>query len=165
MTTTPNHLIAATIPDPSGVDPPAGFEACYWEDRPEYRVISGTSRGVAGRPSITVTPTALQLGDGTIDDGSAIEAPKVFLNGIGGDGLSITEARELAGAVLAAADELAALVPETVRPLDTGPGALRAILAAADELAAVAPEHPLDKFSTVEILTEIERRVRAAGIR
>ena len=76
MTTTPNHLIAATIPDPSGVEPPAGFEACYWEDRPEYRVISGTSRGVAGRPSITVTPTALQLGDG-LEFGLAVEHDNV----------------------------------------------------------------------------------------
>ena len=107
--------------DPSGIEPPAGTEAGYWEDhdrRAEYRIVYGQRRGVPGRDDIRVQPTAIQLDDGRIDDGTVIEGPVVHVDGVSGVPLTVAQARQFAAAVMAAADELAALCPDPADPLD-----------------------------------------------
>ena len=159
-----NRLIAASAgPD---VTLPAGIEPGDWQDhddRAEYRIVYGAARGVSGRPDISVRPTAIQLGDGRIDNGSVIEGPRVHVDGVSGVPLTVTQARRFATAVMAAADELAALCPDPADPLDavgmvqlldeiaarvTGPGALRAALASADP-AALTRE---DRAALVDLL-------------
>lgn len=143
MTTFTNQTAGRDL---DGIEPPNGTDAGEWQ--PEgYRIIYGTAYGVAGRADIRVQPTALQLGDGTIDDGSVIEGPCVHVDGISGEPLSVAQARRLGAAIMAAADELAALRPDPADPLDgvsmvqlldhiarrvSGPGALRAAIASAD---------------------------------
>jgi len=48
----------------------------------------------------------VQLGDGSIDDGSKIECPKVWIELGGNDSLTPVEARQVARALLEAADEM-----------------------------------------------------------
>lgn len=169
-----NRLIAASAgPD---VTLPAGIEPGDWQDhddRAEYRIVYGAARGVSGRPDISVRPTAIQLGDdGRIDNGSVIEGPRVHVDGVSGVPLTVDQARRFAAAVTAAADELAALVPDPAHPLDTvstaailehiarrvsGPGALRAALASADPAA-------LTREDRAALLDLLARAFDAAGI-
>ena len=90
-------------------------------ERPPYRFICGTRRVVnvlrRGRPDaeVTVGTTAVQLGDGSLDDGDKIECPKVWI-GLGpDDSLTTGEARQVARALMSAADELDGWVQEAPR--------------------------------------------------
>jgi hypothetical protein len=100
MTTT------ATNPYPDVALPP-GARALdqNWQGmRPmPYRVLCGELRGVDGLNinRVSVQTTAIQLLDGRIDDGSLYEAPHVYL---GDDALTSGQARELATALIEAAD-------------------------------------------------------------
>lgn len=69
----------------------------------EYRVVSTADYKVTGT-DVTVYATALQLPDGTVDDGTgaAEEAPKVWINNE--YGVTATQARELAARLCHLAD-------------------------------------------------------------
>jgi hypothetical protein len=86
---------------------PAGAVADEWQDDVPlpYRVLFGDLRGIDGLDidRLSVQATAVQYTDGRIDDGSAYEAPHVYL---GDDALSSSQARELASALIATADEV-----------------------------------------------------------
>ena len=94
--------------DGHGVKPPAGTEADSWQhdEFGDYRIVYRTSRIVGGRPDIRVQPTAIQLGDGSIDNGDVIEGPVVHVDGVSGDPLTVDQSRRLSAAILAAANEL-----------------------------------------------------------
>jgi hypothetical protein len=88
---------AHTIPDV----PTAAGVACTdeWQnDAPQpYRILLGELRNIDGGTNYTtVQATAVQFGDGRIDDGSAHEPPHVYL---GDDALTSAQARELAAAL------------------------------------------------------------------
>ena len=127
--------------DGHGVKPPAGTEADSWQhdEFGDYRIVYRTSRIVGGRPDIRVQPTAIQLGDGSIDNGDVIEGPCVHVDGVGGVPLTVEQARRLAAGIMAAADSLAAICPD--------------------------PADPLDGVSMVQLLDELARRVREAEAR
>jgi hypothetical protein len=119
MTTTTAHI--NPYPD---IAPPAGaeVEADIWEDaQPQrYRVIYGVSRAIAGRNGrITVAENVLvwshciQFQDESIDDGSAMEPPGISIDDGNGEHrtqtvitLNGSQARELAAALLEAADQV-----------------------------------------------------------
>jgi hypothetical protein len=84
---------------------PDGAEADDWQDDvPQpYRILFGVLRNTDGVEHTTVQATAVQYADGRIDDGSVLEAPHVYL---GDDALSSSQARELAAALIATADEV-----------------------------------------------------------
>lgn len=71
---------------------------------PPYRVLMGYNRHAG---PITVGTTAVQFLDGRIDDGEDGDEPKVW---IWDTGVSTDHARQLAAALIAAADELDGLV-------------------------------------------------------
>ncbi len=100
------------------IELPAGTDADDWQtdEHGTYRICYGNSCAVPGRDDISVQPTAVQLGDGSIDRG-AIEAPGVHVS-VGGYPLTVAQARSFASAVMAAADEMAALSPDPADPLD-----------------------------------------------
>ena len=95
-TTTPQD-----VPIPAGVDGPDDWQ----DDAPmPYRVLFGELRSIDGGTNYTtVQATAVQFADGRTDDGSAHEPPHVYL---GDDGLTSTQARELAAALIETADEV-----------------------------------------------------------
>ena len=106
MTTT-----APTDPYPE-VEPPAGAEADVWEGtgRRQHRWVFIVPRCVmnsTGDPlrSPLVTAQAVQWDDGTLDDGT-VEPPSVSVESPASPGLSSSEARELARALVTAADEI-----------------------------------------------------------
>jgi hypothetical protein len=85
---------------------PAGFEADDWEnDAIPNRVLWGEWRDIDGFDTnrVSVAPSAIQLCDGRIDDGSVYERPHVHLRD---DCLTPAQARELAAALIEAADDL-----------------------------------------------------------
>lgn len=86
---------------------PAGVEPSEWEtDRSlTYRILRGAPRNIGGRSDVSVTTSAVQLDDGWVDSGAAIEPPKVFLEA-GGDGLTIAQALRLASTLVEAVEEL-----------------------------------------------------------
>ena len=105
MTTT---TTTSDVPLPSVTHTLSTFEE--WGG--DYRVVWGDARPVPAA-NISLQPHAVQLRDGTIDDGTAEEPPRIAIDKILGDGnfadcLSVTVqgARNLAEALLAAADEL-----------------------------------------------------------
>ncbi|HEY2085220.1 MAG TPA: hypothetical protein VGH54_04165 [Mycobacterium sp.] len=116
MTTTPN---VPFVPLPPGVE---DYDA--WHDwNYEYRLIWGAAREVQSWPhdghvgderSIIVAPCAAQLPDGSVaTDERASNAPVIVLQGKNADGalrdlltVPASRARELASALLEAADEL-----------------------------------------------------------
>jgi hypothetical protein len=90
--------IIPDVPVPPGVEPDA-----WQNDVPQpYRVLFGVLRNTDGVEYTTVQATAYQYTDGRIEDGSVREAPHVYL---GDDALSSSQARELAAALIEAADE------------------------------------------------------------
>lgn len=91
---------ATTTPPP--VAAPTGATPDVWEveDPQPSRVIHGEDRQF-GQFSVGVS--AIQFADGTIDDGSRVEAPKVFLADWM---LTVPEARELAALIVERADEV-----------------------------------------------------------
>src|SRR6478752_6001202 len=85
---------------------PPGFTADDWQDDAlPNRVLFGEWRGIDGvdPDRVSVAPSAIQLADGRIDDGSLYERPHVHLRD---DCLISTQARHLAAALIEAADEL-----------------------------------------------------------
>jgi hypothetical protein len=60
----------------------------------------------AKRRSVIIGTVAVQLGDGSIDDGSKIECPKVWIDLGADDSLTPNQARGVARALLEAADEM-----------------------------------------------------------
>lgn len=115
--------------------PPIGTEADTWvshDDGREYRILYGKLRSLTERADVIVQPSAIQFRDGRIDDG-IIEPPGVYV-AVGGNPLTVAQARELAFAVLEAADSMAAL----------------------------NPADPLDGIDTMRIIDEIARRARVA---
>jgi hypothetical protein len=101
---------AAIHPNPD-IHPPAGAEADIWEgvNNPlPHRVVYTIPRCVLNRTgdplrSAIVVAQAVQWADGSIDSG-LIEAPSVSIESSGDPGLSSQKARELAAAILEAAD-------------------------------------------------------------
>jgi hypothetical protein len=136
VTNSPNNR-----PDLDAIRPPMGPEVDDWqhENGHAYRIIYGETRRIAGRADIFVQPTAVQLGDGSTDDGSVIEGPVVHVDGVSGVPLTVAQARQFAAVVMAAADSLAALSPD--------------------------PADPLDGVSLARLLDEIAKRVREANAR
>jgi hypothetical protein len=95
-----------TTATPHDVSVPPGFRADDWQnDAVPNRVLLGELRVIDGLDVdvVSVQVTAVQLSDGRIDDGSVYEPPHVHLRD---DTLSPTQARELAAALIEAADEL-----------------------------------------------------------
>jgi hypothetical protein len=94
--------MTTTIPD---VPVPPGARPDSWQDDSPlpYRFLFGVLRNTDGVEHTTVQATAVQYTDGRIDDGGVHEAPSVYL---GDDGLSSSQARELAAALIETADEL-----------------------------------------------------------
>ncbi|MDT5057714.1 MAG: hypothetical protein QOF66_6080 [Mycobacterium sp.] len=94
-----------TATAPHDVPIPAGARADDWQDdAPQpYRILFGELRNTDGVEYTTVRGTAVQYADGRIDDGSVHEPPSVYL---GDDALSSSQARELAAALIATADEV-----------------------------------------------------------
>ncbi|VBA60295.1 hypothetical protein [Mycobacterium attenuatum] len=102
MTTTP------TNPFPNVPLPPGAVYAALWEDaatdRP-WRVVNSATRGVEGKSDIQVWVAAVQYADGSLDQNDAIDRASVWIDACQ-EALSARQARELADALLAAADEL-----------------------------------------------------------
>lgn len=86
--------------------PPGTEFACPWEGDPAYRTVFGVDRGVTDSTA-RVYIAAIQLADGSLDDGS-IEAPGLYVCDGERDGLHLNsdQARELASVLLQAAAEL-----------------------------------------------------------
>lgn len=108
--------MTTTTPEPTDVPTPPGvthIDGWYAEDRP-YRFLYGRTRTVARpagngsvvKPDVLVGAIAAQLADGAIDDGSVIDSPKVFVELRGDDALTTAQARQVARALMAAADDL-----------------------------------------------------------
>jgi hypothetical protein len=75
------------------------------DDPQPYRVILGADRKVTDH-KLTVSPSAVQWGDGSVDDGR-IEVPHVYVYDVDeGNPLNSDQARELAAALLEAAAEV-----------------------------------------------------------
>jgi hypothetical protein len=88
------------IAPPAGARPIEDWQAI--EPQP-YRVVIGDDRTVTDH-KLRVSPTAIQLADGSIDDGTTIEAPSVYVFDLGESSpLNSDQARELAAALLEAA--------------------------------------------------------------
>ena len=84
--------------------PPAGTTAVTdWEPdgRRQFRIIRSSKRHLDG---CVVSATAVQLDDGSIDQGDAIEPPKVWVDTDGG--LTVDQARALAAVLLEVAAEV-----------------------------------------------------------
>jgi hypothetical protein len=98
----------------SEVPPPSGAHTLStWEEwGGDYRVVWGADRLVPAS-DISLAPHAVQLRDGSIDDGAVAEPLGIAVEEIGDDGrrgehfsVTVQGARNLAEALLAAADEL-----------------------------------------------------------
>lgn len=71
---------------------------------PLYRMFSGRDRRVDGVDGVIGT-SAVQYVDGSVDDGRVDEAPCIWV-GMGADSISSAQARQLADALVSAADEV-----------------------------------------------------------
>ena len=85
------------------VKPPAGAVPADWEGDGPHRAVFGADRCIDGHRA-EVQTTAFQLADGRVDDGSLVEAPTVTV--ADAVDLSSRQAREVAAALLQAADEI-----------------------------------------------------------
>jgi hypothetical protein len=94
--------MTTTIPD---VPVPPGARPDDWQDDSPlpYRVLLGDVRSIDGLhvDVANVQVTAIQFSDGRVDDGSVHEPPHVYFRD---DALSTAQARELAAALIEAAD-------------------------------------------------------------
>jgi hypothetical protein len=95
------------VPLPTGVEAAGGWQL---NDRLPYRVVLGEDRGVTDH-NVVVHTVAIQFADGRIEDGR-IKAAPVY----SGRGLSSTQARELAAALLEAADQLDGWIEPSCAP-------------------------------------------------
>ena len=94
-TTTPFH----DVPLPVGA-----ISVDYDPRDSTYRIIFGSTRAVTDC-AVKVWWAAIQLADGSIDDGSHGEAPMIHVQGAS-DGMNSDQARELASVLLEAAAEV-----------------------------------------------------------
>jgi hypothetical protein len=100
-------MTTATDPHPDVALPAGARTLDTWQaDDPQpYRVILGADRKVTDH-RLTVSPSAVQWADGTIDNG-AIEPPQIFVFNLGeSDPLNSDQARELAAVLLEVAAQL-----------------------------------------------------------
>lgn len=97
-TTTPN------VPLPPGAEYADLWSAAGDGDTRQCRVINGATRSVEGNPDVRVWTGAMQYSDCSLDDG-ALDRPSVWIDARQ-EALSPRQARELAAALLEAADEL-----------------------------------------------------------
>lgn len=101
-------MTTTETPQAPTVAPPPGTDfACAWQQRPvPYRTIFGVDRTVIDSDA-RVYAVAIQLADGTLDDGT-IEAPGLYVCDGARDGMHLNsdQARELAAALLQTADEV-----------------------------------------------------------
>ena len=91
-----------TCTNPTNVPlPTAASGADDWQhgDSQPHRVIFGTSPHIDGRPDVILFPTAVQLPDGSIDNGSRIEPPVVYIDVTTERGLTAAQARALGAAL------------------------------------------------------------------
>lgn len=87
---------------------PEGAKADDWQEKngQRFRVIFGTSPVIADRPDVILFPTAVQLGDGKVDNGDNVEPPVVYVDVEQERGLTAVEARALATALVESAAQL-----------------------------------------------------------
>lgn len=93
---------------PVEVDVPEAARADAWQEKNghRFRVIYGTTRGITDRPDVILFPTAVQLGDGTIDNGNTVEPPVLYIEVQAERGLTAVQARALSTALVNAAAQL-----------------------------------------------------------
>ncbi|WP_261887546.1 DUF6907 domain-containing protein, partial [Mycobacterium marinum] len=94
---------APNVPLPPGAEYADPWGAVDSDPR-QYRVINGATRSVEGNSDVEVWTAAVQYDDGTLDQ-DALDRPNVWIQAHQ-EGLSSAQARELAAALLSAADEL-----------------------------------------------------------
>ncbi len=90
-------------PQPNVSPPPGAHFVDDWQPE-QYRMVLGPKRDVAGE--VEVWTSVAQRTDGTIDTGGQIETPLVHVDTKGRFGLTVEQARELAGVILDAVNEL-----------------------------------------------------------
>ncbi|WP_157118283.1 hypothetical protein [Mycobacterium sherrisii] len=96
------NLIASLVGE---VPAPDGARVGNWEDgEAPFRFISAPEREIAGT-TVRVLAGAYQFADGSLDLGGKIGVPTVAIDG-DADRLSVQQARELAAALIEAADEV-----------------------------------------------------------
>ncbi len=105
-------MTTTSSPTAPNVAPPPGAEPDVWEGTTPmpHRVVYTEPRCVLNRTgdhlrSPVVVAQAIQWADGFLDDG-LIEPPSVSIESSGDHGLTSAQARELAAAILEAADEI-----------------------------------------------------------
>lgn len=155
-----SHTTTTKTPDHAAI--PAGASADDWQPE-RYRIVSGPRHCLPGREDFTVTATAAQLRDGSIDDGEFIEPPQVYLDAPE-RGLTAAQARSLAGLLLDAAEQLDGWV-------GTDPSSWRALtdrltpeqvrhLAAVERLALDAAADPATRTTATETITMLPDEAR-----
>ena len=92
------------VPLPNGAMPGSGD---WWYFNNEFRAVHGQERKISGT-DVWVQASAIQLPDGSLDDadGPSGSTPGISVQSHWEDNLSSSQARQLAAAILASADEL-----------------------------------------------------------
>ena len=87
---------------------PEAAQVDAWQDNngQEFRLVYQTRQGIADRPDVTLFLSAVQLGDGTIDNGDRLEPPVLYVEAQDGRGLTAVQARALGTALVNAAAQL-----------------------------------------------------------
>ncbi|HEX5253088.1 MAG TPA: hypothetical protein VFW69_04295 [Mycobacterium sp.] len=95
---------ATTNPRPDVAPPPGAAFVDDWQPE-QYRIVYGSRREISGE--VEVSASVAQLADGTINGSSGeYDPPLVHVHTTGAFGLTTEQARELAGAILDAVNEL-----------------------------------------------------------
>jgi hypothetical protein len=84
--------------------PVAGFVDDRQQGPPPYRIVLGTKR-VIGDIEVQTSVTQFAA-DGSVDQVGLVEARRIHVRSVGREDLTVGQARELAGAIISAADEL-----------------------------------------------------------
>jgi hypothetical protein len=105
--TTANNIRTGSV-DQIGRPIPGAAQADPWQanNGQEFRLIYETRQGIADRPDVTLFLSAVQLGDGTIDNGDQLEPPVLYVEVQDGRGLTAVQARALSTALVNAAAQL-----------------------------------------------------------
>ena len=105
--TTANNIQTGSV-DRMGRPIPEAAQVDAWQDNngEQFRVVYRTPAGIADRPDVTLFLSAVQLGDGTIDNGDTLEPPVLYVEVQDGRGLTAVQARALSTALVNAAAEL-----------------------------------------------------------
>jgi hypothetical protein len=98
--TGPVDRMGRPIPEAAQVD------AWQYNNGQEYRLIYATAAGIADRRDVSLFLSAVQLGDGTIDNGDTLEPPVLYVEVQDGRGLTAVQARALSTALVNAAAQL-----------------------------------------------------------